>query len=1053
MFVLMIHQLLLAELQQTANPVAPVLDIDDEKTGYIGQIGERNVLVDLKPHLQIRNIDQINGICSYHVFKPNNEEFPFTIDIKDKMTGEAVIEVLKKDLDSNAAVAAAAAASTASELSDSSLNEKKQKLIFLDCNKRKEFSFLIQAHDCSSPSIPSNKIPVKIEVIDHDDFVLQFENPGSYNKKLATSNMIYDNVMTVKARDNDCTNDGFACSYQLVSDDEMSIILDDKFPFNIDINGVISSTHPLTKVGQFSFKVRAIDCLNKDEYVEVPVHIEVVDSCSPQWADYLNDLTPASESTNLFETMRVASCDQHDQDLLINVDSECKIGKVNANLKFVLDPAISNACNANENCDDDKESITSKVVLFSGKPDTTSSNSDEDADSEDDDEDDDDESGEENKIVKASSSLDNKPLNFRTFSKEIENAQKIDFDGRFTDVFTLSAWLRRPADADKQIKEQVFCGADSHSMNRHHFGLYFYRGNIKFLLRKEATAGAEVEKFYPSLWQWTLSEKLLTDKLWHLYEIKFSYPKAELFIDGGLFVENLTNSDIIDALELKNTNEAEPVSTYIGACYHARTNSLVDHFEGDIGPVRLIKKINMKKPDQSSECKPICDEAIQINMVGNEKFINSIKNSNSNEISIETSNLNDMSQLIAKVIYVNRKISKPKIGSRNLVLNTTIQCSNNGKQINLNSVSVNLNIKYPKREYNIQLKGEDTQIAFKSQLVNGIKPFSKVSIEKIVINQVDGADSRADEQDDSTDLSRCQLHFDKKPNEKLLCDQSMLDEFNLDFKESPDTYTISGLQTGKNYETFIRTLSYQANPANSKIFVISCVRNEPHIETNSITVKLNVTEDQLPNFGGKFVAHKQKSQLVASDDDVIETKDYKKNNQNELSTPLMIALIVMCSCAMGFLLLFGAVRLRSVGYFGGKKKNLINEENPQMEWDDSGLNITENPLDNFDSAKKFAENSESHQPDMDHDEEYSSYEEDGDEDGDEDDENEEYEDEEEQYSSEEEEQEKVVIDRELEWDDTSIEIKDKRLQKNNILSNSKHLGNKSLIGNDFNNFV
>ena len=62
----------------------------------------------------------------------------------------------------------------------------------------------------------------------------------------------------------------------------------------------------------------------------------------------------------------------------------------------------------------------------------------------------------------------------------------------------------------------------------------------------------------------------------------------------------------------------------------------------------------------------------------------------------------------------------------------------------------------------------------------------------------------------------------------------------------------------------------------------------------------------------------------------------------------MIALIVMCSCAMGFLLLFGAVRLRSVGYFGGKKKNLINEENPQMEWDDSGLNITENPLDNFD---------------------------------------------------------------------------------------------------------
>ncbi len=33
----------------------------------------------------------------------------------------------------------------------------KEKFILLDCNKRKEFSFFIQAHDCSTPSLPSNK--------------------------------------------------------------------------------------------------------------------------------------------------------------------------------------------------------------------------------------------------------------------------------------------------------------------------------------------------------------------------------------------------------------------------------------------------------------------------------------------------------------------------------------------------------------------------------------------------------------------------------------------------------------------------------------------------------------------------------------------------------------------------------------------------------------------------------------------------------------------------------------------------------------------------------
>lgn len=56
MFVLTINEL----IAQPQLSVAPVLDIDDEKTGYLGQIGERNVLVDLKPHLQIRNIDQIS---------------------------------------------------------------------------------------------------------------------------------------------------------------------------------------------------------------------------------------------------------------------------------------------------------------------------------------------------------------------------------------------------------------------------------------------------------------------------------------------------------------------------------------------------------------------------------------------------------------------------------------------------------------------------------------------------------------------------------------------------------------------------------------------------------------------------------------------------------------------------------------------------------------------------------------------------------------------------------------------------------------------------------
>lgn len=62
---------------------------------------------------------------------------------------------------------------------------------------------------------------------------------------------------------------------------------------------------------------------------------------------------------------------------------------------------------------------------------------------------------------------------------------------------------------------------------------------------------------------------------------------------------------------------------------------------------------------------------------------------------------------------------------------------------------------------------------------------------------------------------------------------------------------------------------------------------------------------------------------------------------------MVVALLVMASCAIGFLLVFGAIKMYTSKAFGQKRKALPNEENPQMEWDDSGLNITENPLETF----------------------------------------------------------------------------------------------------------
>ena len=78
------------------------------------------------------------------------------------------------------------------------------------------------------------------------------------------------------------------------------------------------------------------------------------------------------------------------------------------------------------------------------------------------------------------------------------------------------------------------------------------------------------EVFYPSLWEWSLYEPLISDNKWHYYEIKFTYPNATLYIDGVKFIENTTNSDIIDAYELNEISGVGDVVTYVGACYHGK---------------------------------------------------------------------------------------------------------------------------------------------------------------------------------------------------------------------------------------------------------------------------------------------------------------------------------------------------------------------------------------------------------------------------------------------------------------------------------------------------
>lgn len=53
------------------------------------------------------------------------------------------------------------------------------------------------------------------------------------------------------------------------------------------------------------------------------------------------------------------------------------------------------------------------------------------------------------------------PTKYVSFSKTAQNAKLLAEQPKFSEEFTLTAWLRRPVSADKNVKEHVLCGTDS----------------------------------------------------------------------------------------------------------------------------------------------------------------------------------------------------------------------------------------------------------------------------------------------------------------------------------------------------------------------------------------------------------------------------------------------------------------------------------------------------------------------------------------------------------------------------------------------------------------
>ncbi|KAF5906209.1 calsyntenin-2-like, partial [Clarias magur] len=178
----------------------------------------------------------------------------------------------------------------------------------IDCERQREYTFTIQAHDCGSGpggigAKKSHKAVVHVQVGDVNEFSPVFSS-AVYSGSVQEGR-VCDSILQVDATDRDCSPQySQICNYQIVTENA---------PFAIDRNGNIRNTESLSFDTQphYEISVTAFDCGQKRATRSATVHIHVKPICKPGWQGWSKrmDYEPGTGSKPLFPKMHLETCE------------------------------------------------------------------------------------------------------------------------------------------------------------------------------------------------------------------------------------------------------------------------------------------------------------------------------------------------------------------------------------------------------------------------------------------------------------------------------------------------------------------------------------------------------------------------------------------------------------------------------------------------------------------------------------------------------------------------------------------------------------------------
>lgn len=391
------------------------------------------------------------------------------------------------------------------------------------------------------------------------------------------------------------------------------------------------------------------------------------------------------------------------------------------------------------------------------------------------------------------------------------------------------------------------------------------------------------------------------------------------------------------------------------------------------------------------DCLYTCKEGLDVQLP--EEVASAVKvefNPNQSSLTVEGDDIDAFDKVMQHISYLNSR-QFPTPGIRHLRIATTVKCFNEDACVSVPDAEGYVMVLQPE-EPKISLSGIDhfarSAAEFESQ--EGVTLFPELRIVSTITREVE-ADTESDAAEGADDdptvqetvvseeimhnLDTCEVSVVgdelNGEHESLEVDKSQLQQRALEMSSSNLGLVINGVNTMANYEQVLHLIRYKnwhTEALFDRKFKLVCSELNGRYISNDFKVEVNVIHTANP------VEHANNALVLPNfinpvHHASVDLSGHNLVNAHQASVVPSAATIVIVVCVsfLVFMIILGVFRIRAA-----HQRTMRDQENGkenEMDWDDSALTITVNPMETYEDQHSSEEEEEEEEESEDGEEE------------------------------------------------------------------------------------